>query len=220
MYVQAVLCVVRRSLKRNLPPGIINSCKLAREVVIGWIGTDNAKKCWIPHFGTIYTWFRNFTNGRQFSHPELKRHEQFLLFDSLDALFEKFPNKLESLKDQIRRIKFERGDVSLIQISYDIFHFFVEELAGGSASRKNGAITSSNFPNAHVIPQAVGSMDGPVADFVSSSLCSAPSISVTGGKENDKGVKTVGEGLDLIEIYNLEGLKWMTLYDWMAKNNL
>ena len=188
--------------------------------MIGWIGIDDAKRYWIPHFGTIYTWFRDFTNGRQFSHPELKRHEHFLLLDSLDALFEKYPNKLESLKDYIRRVKFERGDASLIQISYEIFHYFVEEVAGGSASRMNGAITNSNSPNSHIIPQNIGSMAGPVADYVSSSSSSAPSVPMTAGKENVKSVKSAGDGLDLIKMYNLEGLKWMALHDWMAKNNL
>lgn len=32
-------------------------------------------------------------------------------------------------------------------------------------------------------------------------------------------VKSVA-GPDFIKSYNLEGLKWMTLHDWMAKNNL
>jgi hypothetical protein len=197
---------------------MINSCKLAREAVI--MKDDG---CWIPDYRTIYSWFREFTsNGREFPHPELKLHQKNVFFDSLDEFFMQYPTKLESLKEYVYRVKFERNGASIIQISYDIFHFFVEKLANGSASRVNGAAMqksdmAKNNENP-VLPVNVGPMAAPVPEFVASFDPFYSSSSMSADKENTNDTELKKD--DIIKAYNLEGLKWMTFYDWMEKNDL
>lgn len=63
-----------------------------------------------------------------------------------------------------------------MEISYDIFHYFVGEVAGGSTSRLNGAITNSTVSTPYAMPRTLGSSVVPVADVIHSSSAAFTSI--------------------------------------------
>eukprot|EP00536_Pseudo-nitzschia_multiseries_P000792 jgi/Psemu1/179605/e_gw1.10.93.1 len=99
-----ILDVMSATISNNLPPAVMRSCELGRSKAMKWIGHDESKDFWIPKTITVYQWYREFTNGRFFRHPERARHTEMQVFERLDAYFSENPAKIRAFKSHIRSV--------------------------------------------------------------------------------------------------------------------
>jgi hypothetical protein len=102
LYVLGVLYVVGDTVDRKLPPTILKSCELGRSKVLEWVGPDRASNSKIPAPATIYQWFRDFRNGRNFSHSERALHVKMQALDNLDKFFAVHPSQKQTFKAHVQ----------------------------------------------------------------------------------------------------------------------
>lgn len=104
LYVLGVLDVVGDTVDRKLPPTVLKACELGRSKVLEWLGPDRTSNLKIPAPATIYQWFRDFRNGRSFSHPERALHVKMQALDNLDKFFAVHPSQKHTFKAHIQSV--------------------------------------------------------------------------------------------------------------------
>mmetsp|Transcript_4469 Transcript_4469/g.10199 ORF Transcript_4469/g.10199 Transcript_4469/m.10199 type:complete len:378 (+) Transcript_4469:1874-3007(+) len=98
LFVLGVLDVVGDTISKDLPPTMMKSCTLGRSKAIEWVGPNKTEDLWIPGTNTIYQWYRNFTNGRFFRHPERAMHTEMQSLNASTIFFSSIPPKSEPLR--------------------------------------------------------------------------------------------------------------------------
>jgi hypothetical protein len=145
LYVLGVLDVVGDTVDRKLPPTVLKACELGRSKVLEWLGSDRTPNLKIPASATIYQWFRDFRNGRNFSHPERALHVKMQALDNLDKFFAVHPSQKQTFKAHVQfvlkqqRLAGEANDeedtiASVIRDgtmdgnAYDFYCYFVNDI--------------------------------------------------------------------------------------------
>lgn len=138
LYVLGVLDVVSDTVDQKLPPTVLKSCALGRSKVLEWLGPDRTSSLKIPASKTVHSWFRDFCNGRKFSHPERALHVKMQVLDSLDKYFALHPVQKQAFKAHAQSILKPQSftdqaasvlrDGTLDGNAYDLYCYFVNDI--------------------------------------------------------------------------------------------